>query len=589
MTEILDAPIAQQLRILLVGDDAAEGKRLRQLLESCDDTRFQTHAARGFEEAARRIKDELFDAVLLDLSLPDAWGEETLVRARVMAWTVPVIVLVGSDQEDLAFKALRYGAQDFLIKHESDRMTVLRTLRSAIERHRLLSELTLARRREYFLANHDGLTGLPNRAYFQDQLGRVLAYASRNDKQLAILFIDLNDFKRINDDLGHHVGDEILKAVGERVANTVRRSDLSARLGGDEFVVVAQDVLREGDPAVVAEKLVSALARPYLVGGQELSLSASIGIAVFPRDGRNAATLIRHADAAMYRAKAAGPSQYRFHLDEGHDPVARDPAGLRDDLEGALGRKEMVVHYERRVHSATGQLLAVEALLRWRHPRRGLLDAEEFMPAAQGSGVLLQIGEWLLRRACEDAMRWSEVVSRGVRVAVSVSLRQLRQKNFVATLKGCLRDSGLDARRLEIGISENGVNDEPGVLRTTLELLRKLGVRVWIDDFGAGRFSLLDLEGTGAVGVKLDRSIVAGLGCDASKERVAEALIALARRLDLEVGAAGVESAEQLALLRRYGCELVQGALFGEPVPAGASFEGFTPEPDPARAAPEGS
>lgn len=569
MIETPDAHAADSspARVLVVQADPDEAARTRAVLEGCASIRFETEHVGCFEEAALRLKDQAFDAVLLDVCLPDTGGEETLLRARVLAWSVPLVVIIEANQEELAFKSLRLGAQDFVVKQSWDALSLVRTLRSAMERHRLVAELTASRRREYLRATHDGLTGLPNRAYFQDQLGRLLAYASRHGKSLALLFIDLNRFKNINDSMGHQVGDEILKIAGERLSATVRRSDLAARLGGDEFVAVAQDVSRERDPATVARKILTALAEPCTVQGRRYWITGSVGIAVFPRDGNDGETLIRNADAAMYHAKAQGPSQYRFYAEHLNASVA-EALDLENGLHGVLEREELVVHYEPKIEPVSGQLVAAEAIVSWRHPTRGLLEADEFMAVAQESGAIVEMGEWVLRKACEDATRWNRDRSAPIRVAVNVVSTQLRKKGFAEMVSRLLKETGSDPRWLEIEVSEDSIVESPGTVRATLKLLLNLGVSPLVDHFRTGLSSLLEFGRVPVVGVKLHRSLVAGIGSGPANDVVTKALIDVGKGFGLAVSAEGVESTQQLEFLRAQGCRAVQGPLLGRPLHA---------------------
>jgi diguanylate cyclase (GGDEF)-like protein len=550
------------IRVLLVEDDVADARSVRRLLESTHEIAFEIAEAVNVEDGLRRLRDEKFHAVMLDLSLEEGQGLEALARARIAAATVPIIAMAAEADEDLALRALRYGAQDYLVKGVSDARLVARTLRHAVERHRILTDLAAARQREHYLAMHDALTGLSNRPAFLDHLRRVLTYATRHGKSAAVLFLDLDRFKSVNDSLGHPVGDDLLKVVGERLTRCLRQTDLVARLGGDEFLIALPDVAREHDAARVARKVLLALGQPARIGEREYRISASIGVALFPRDGADVDVLIRNADTAMYHAKAAQGCGYSYYAD-GMNEVVAERLDLEHGLREAIEYQRFVLHYQVQVDAETGEAVGAEALLRWRDPRRGLIPPAIFVPMAEETGMIAAIGKWVIARACADAAAWR----RPLRVAVNVSSKQLVAPDFADDVARCLRESGLAPARLRIEITESSVLEQRGPTLATLQALRRLGCGVVIDDFGTGYAALTALKWLPADGLKIDRSFVSNLTTEPVDATIATGLVNIARDLGLEVIAEGVETAEQLAFLRRHGCRLVQGYLLGKPVP----------------------
>ncbi len=567
MSNSLKRHDAAPIRVLVVEDDPSDAQWLRTLLEASREVAFEVAEAGNVEDGLLRLRDECFQAVLLDLSLEEGQGLAALARARIAAATVPIIAMASRRDENLAIRALRFGAQDYLVKRVSDEQAIVRTLRHAVERHHILTDLATARQREHYLAMHDALTGLPNRSAFLDQLRRTLHYATRHGKQLAVLFLDLDRFKSINDTLGHPVGDDLLKVIADRLTHSLRQSDLVARFGGDEFLIALPDVARDHDAARVAQKLSEVLAKPCELEGREYRVSASIGIALFPRDGADADMLIRNADTAMYHAKAVPGCGYSYYADGMNDIVA-ERLDLEHGLREAIELDRFVLHYQPQVDTQSGELIGAEALVRWRDPVRGLIPPAAFVPMAEETGMVAAIGKWVLGRACADAVLWRTRVP--LRVAVNVSSKQLVDADFADFVARTLRETGLPPERLQIEITESSVLEQRGPTLATLHALRHLGCGVVIDDFGTGYAALTALKWLPVVGLKIDRSFVTNLGAehrDRTDATIATGLISIAQGLGLEVVAEGVETVPQLEFLRARGCHLMQGYLLAKPLP----------------------
>jgi diguanylate cyclase (GGDEF)-like protein len=560
-------PHPAPIRILMVEDDPGDAQRMRELIDAAEGGAVDIAHAQGVEAALRTLRDEEFDVVLLDLSLEEGQGLDSLGRARVAAATVPIIVMADQVDENLALRALRFGAQDYLVKGDSDARLVSRTIHYAVERHRILTDLAVARQREHYLANHDALTALPNRGAFLDHLRRGLAHAARYDKQLAVLFLDIDRFKGINDTLGHPVGDQLLKIVAERLARALRRTDSVARLGGDEFLIMIQDVKRDHDPARVAEKLVCALGKPCALDGREYRISASVGIAVYPRDGIDAHVLIRNADTAMYQAKADQVSGYSYYT-EGMNELVAQRLDLERRLREAIEARSFVLHYQPVVDVDLGAVVGAEALLRWREPGGGLISPASFVPVAEETGLIAHIGRWALRQACEDVMGWTPSAPIPPRISVNVSSRQLLDPGFPDFVARTLRDTGLEPSRLELEITESSVLHERGTTLATLQVLRRLRVRVTIDDFGTGYSALTALKYLPVDGLKIDRSFVGDVANDPATATIATGLLTMAAGLGIMATAEGVATPEQLRFLYDRGCRQMQGYLFGKPMPS---------------------
>jgi len=430
-----------------------------------------------------------------------------------------------------------------------------------------VTERKLAEERLQRLAHYDPLTGLPNRKLLHDRLDAALRRARRHDWPVAVLFCDLDRFKRVNDTLGHDVGDLVLQQVTKRFQEVLRPGDTLARLGGDEFVVVLPDVERATDAGIVARNLVESLAAPLTAGSQELYLTVSVGVCLRPRDGTDPATLLRAADDAMYRAKARGRNRVEFH----RRPPGGTPFGrleMERELRGARGRGELEVWYQPTIGLASGSLVGMEALLRWRHPERGVIEPDVFIPVAEETELIHALGQWTLRESCRQAVRWGANAGQGGPwMAVNLSARQFEHADLASEVADVLDDTGLDPGRLALEVTESVVMKDAASAVRILHDLKRLGVGIATDDFGTGFTSLGQLKHYPLDVLKIDRSFVKGLGQEQEDEVIVAAMIHLAHDLGLKVGAEGVEDAVQRDLLRSLRCDHAQGYLFSRPLP----------------------
>jgi diguanylate cyclase (GGDEF)-like protein/PAS domain S-box-containing protein len=416
-------------------------------------------------------------------------------------------------------------------------------------------------------AHHDALTGLPNRALFQDRFRETLGRARRHRSEAAVLVLDLDRFKNINDSLGHALGDLLLQAVAQRLTASVREVDTVARFGGDEFAVLL-DTMENGQKAGhVAQKLVDALAHPFQLGGHELYISASIGIGCYPQDGTDAEVLFKNADTAMYRAKAEGRNNYQYFSAE-MNARALENLQMSNHLRQALERDEFQLHYQPHVELQSGRVSGAEALIRWRHPALGMIPPAKFIPLAEETGLIEPIGEWVLKAACRQMRAWQDAGLPLQRIAVNLSARQFRHPELVRRIAGILEETRLPARHLELEVTESMVMQNPENAAAVLSELRAMGISIAVDDFGTGYSSLSYLKRFPIHFLKIDRSFVSGIPQDADDAAITKGIIALARSLNLKLIAEGVETAEQREFLKRSGCDEGQGYLFSKPVPA---------------------
>jgi diguanylate cyclase (GGDEF)-like protein/PAS domain S-box-containing protein len=430
-----------------------------------------------------------------------------------------------------------------------------------------ITERKQAEEHLHHLAHHDPLTGLPNRTYFHDSVRRQIARTRRGDRQFALLLLDLDRFKGINDVLGHHYGDQLLKAVSQRLRGAVRDTDIVARLGGDEFAILQTEIARTEDAVTLAKKIIEALQAPFSVDGQEIATTTSVGITIHPTDGVDVDVLLKNADLAMYQAKAQGRNTWSVFASD-MDTLAREAIILEADLRQALAREQFLLNYQPQINLRTGRISGAEALLRWRRPGSGLVRPADFLPLAEENGLIVPINEWVLIQACTQAKAWQTAGYPFERIAVNLSPVQFRKQDIRQHVIDALEKTGLDPRCLELELTESILMQNPEAAADDLRFLQNLGVTFSIDDFGVGYSSLAYVKNLPVDRLKIDQGFIRNVNEDPNDAAIVRAIINLGHSLDLEVIAEGVETAEQLAFVRNEGCDEVQGYYFSPPVPA---------------------
>jgi diguanylate cyclase (GGDEF)-like protein/PAS domain S-box-containing protein len=417
------------------------------------------------------------------------------------------------------------------------------------------------------LAQHDFLTGLPNRMLFNDRLTQALALALRQNKQLAVMFVDLDDFKKINDSLGHEAGDKLLQSVAGRLLTCVRRADTVCRLGGDEFVILLSQVEHAEDAAFSARKILRSLAAAHIIENKSINVNVSIGVSTYPSDGGNAESLMNKADTAMYEAKQRGRNNYQFFRLDMHARLA-DRQSLERDLRYALGRSQFLLHYQPKFNLQTGKITGLEALIRWIHPERGIIYPAQFVPIAEECGLILPIGRWVLLEACKQARAWSDAGLGVVPIAVNVSASEFAAKDFLSGVRAVLIATGVKPANLELELTESVLMQDAESTVCTLGALKAMGVQLAIDDFGTGYSSFSYLRRFPVDALKLHQSFVQEVTADPGDAAIVSAMINLGKSLNQRVIAEGVETHEQLAFLQLHGCGEGQGYYFSHPVVA---------------------
>lgn len=440
---------------------------------------------------------------------------------------------------------------------------------ATIEANKLTEQVQMAKDKLDHLAHHDALTDLPNRILLQDRLSQAIELARRQGTQLAVMFMDLDKFKYINDSLGHAVGDLLLQSVAQRLADCVRHSDTISRQGGDEFVLVLTHIEHAEDAAHSAQKILAALARPHHVDRHELHISVSIGISIYPDDGRDAGALIKSADTAMYHAKESGRNNYKFFEQDMND-WAVERQSIEAGLRRALERKEFVLHYQPKIDLPSGSTVGVEALIRWQHPELGLLEPAQFVSIAEDCGLILPIGRWVLREACFQAKAWQQAGLPPITVAVNTSALELHDKDFLANIRATLEDTRLEPRYLELELTESVLMRDAESSDSLLHALADLGVKLAVDDFGTGYSSLSYLRRFPIDTLKIDQSFVNHMTSNQDDATIVSAVIGMGKSLKQHVIAEGVETPEQHAFLLAHDCDEGQGYYFGRPMAAAA-------------------
>jgi diguanylate cyclase (GGDEF)-like protein len=556
------AAIDEAPSILLVEDNPGDVRLVEELLRAAWVVAGSINHVSSVEDAIGHVAKDVPACILLDLSLPDAQGLGTLERVRDAHPSVPIVVLTGTDDEAQAVQAVQEGAQDYLIKGQVDGHLLGRAIRYAIERK--FAEVQLSHQ-----ALHDPLTGLANRALLMERLAQALARTERRPSSVAVLFLDIDRFKTINDNFGHEVGDSVLACIGDRLRKALRPEDMASRFGGDEFVVLCEDLEDDRHVVTIAERIGRSISEPISLEAGEVVVTTSIGIAAARGIGDRPEVLLRDADAAVYRAKERGRDRFEFFDQRMRARLLRR-SRRESELRHAIDAGELRLYYQPLVVVDDLRVGRVEALVRWEHPRLGLLLPREFIPVAEETGFIVDLGSWVLREACCQTVRWEHASpdQRSISIAVNVSPRQLDHPDFEDTVWQILEETGAEPKNLWFEITETAFMDPARPVLEMLGRLRERGIHLAIDDFGTGYSSLSNLRQFRIDELKVDQTFVQGLDRDGEDSSIVAAVVNLAHNLGLSAVAEGVETAEQSRRVQLVGCDLAQGFYFAAPEPA---------------------
>jgi diguanylate cyclase (GGDEF)-like protein len=549
--------------VVLADDDPSIRLMVRHVLESED---FDIVEASDGLEALKAVEKHHPALVLLDAVMPGIDGFTTCQQIKDKGHTdIPVMMITGLDDDASVERAYEVGAIDFITK----------PIKWAVLKHRVKSVVAkvIAERKVKLLAYRDTLTGLPNRLLFADRLEQAVVRSERTRTSMALMLIDIDDFKLVNDSFGHDAGDKLIKAVGDLISKSLRRADTIARLGGDEFAVVIEGIQGPEDAISIADNLTTILEHNVRLDDQETYTSASIGIAVYPGDGKDARALLKNADTAMYRAKESGRHCFQFYKPE-MSVSAMERLDLENSLKAAFENDEFLIHYQPVIDIHKNEIVGVEALLRWQHPEKGMIQPADFVNVVEDCGLIVALGEWMINSVCKQIKLWQDAGLEKQNVSINLSPRQFKEQDLVTLFTQAMAENGIDGSSLSVEVTERTLIDNVGEVEATLKKLRAMGLRILLDDFGTGYASLAYLKEFPVDVVKIDEAFIAGIPDNEDDSAIVDAIAGLTRGLKLALHAEGVENERQLNVLKGLGCQFGQGYYWSKPLP-GNEYEQF--------------
>ncbi len=549
--------------VLLADDDPSIRLMVRHVLESED---FDIIEASDGLEAIKAVEKHHPALILLDAVMPGIDGFATCQQIKEKGYTdIPVMMITGLDDDASVERAYEVGAIDFITK----------PIKWAVLKHRVKSVVAkvIAERKVKLLAYRDTLTSLPNRLLFADRLEQAVMRSERSRTSMALMLVDIDDFKLVNDSFGHDAGDKLIKAVGDLISKSLRRADTIARLGGDEFAVIIEDIDGPEDAVSIADNLTTILEHNVRLDDQETYTSASIGISIFPDDGKDARTLLKNADTAMYRAKENGRHCFQFFKPE-MSVNAMERLDLENSLKAAFENDEFLIYYQPVIDIQKNEVVSVEALLRWQHPEKGMIYPDDFIHIAEDCGLIVALGEWVINSVCKQLRSWQDADLKDQHVSINLSQRQFKEQDIVALFTQAISENGIEASSLSVEITERILIDNIGEVETVLNKLRKMGLKVFLDDFGTGYASLAYLKEFPVDVVKIDREFISGIPDNKQDSTTVDAIAGLTHGLKLTLLAEGVENDRQLEILKGLGCQFAQGFYWSKAIPS-SEYEQF--------------
>jgi len=549
--------------VVLADDDPSIRLMVRHVLESED---FDIIEASDGLEAIKAVEKHHPALILLDAVMPGIDGFTTCQQIKEKGHTdIPVMMITGLDDDASVERAYEVGAIDFITK----------PIKWAVLKHRVKSVVAkvIAERKVQLLAYRDSLTGLPNRLLFADRLEQAVMRSERSRTSMALMLVDIDDFKLVNDSFGHDAGDKLIKAVGDLISKSLRRADTIARLGGDEFAVIIEGIDGPEDAISIADNLTTILEHNVRLDDQETYTSASIGIAIYPGDGKDARTLLKNADTAMFRAKENGRHCFQFYKPE-MSVSAMERLDLENSLKAAFENDEFLIHYLPVIDIHKNEVVGVEALLRWQHPDKGMIQPADFVNIVEDCGLIVALGEWLIFSVCKQIKIWHDAGLEKQNVSINLSPRQFKEQDLVAIFTQAMAENDLDGSSLSVEVTERTLIDNIGEVESTLKKLRGMGMKISLDDFGTGYASLAYLKEFPVDVVKIDRAFVTGIPDNEEDSSIVDAIAGLTRGLKLFLHAEGVENERQLDVLKSIGCQYGQGFYWSKPLP-GDEYEQF--------------
>jgi diguanylate cyclase (GGDEF)-like protein len=561
----------KRVNILLIDDDEDEYVIAKELVSEIKNQKYTIEWVSTYEKALKEIQKDAYDVFLVDYNLGAKTGLDLIDEALEMNRNTPFIVLTGLNNHDIDILSMKKGVSDFLRKGKIDSELLERSIRYALERKKSENQIL-------YLAYYDQLTDLPNRIFFREQLNYGLAHAIRYNRILAVMFLDLDNFKLINDSVGHHVGDLFLKAVARRLHESIRKSDIIARnelktpidtvarLGGDEFTISLTEISNCEDASIVANRIIKNLNESFSIEGHEIFTSVSIGISLYPVDSSDADTLLKYADNAMYYAKKEGKNCFRYYQKCMHDNVL-DKMHMIQNIRRAVDRNEFLLYYQPEMNISTGNLIGLEALIRWNSAEKGLIAAMDFIPFAETHNLIGFITDWVIHEVCRQIREWEDAKLKFLPVSINLPVTEFRKPDFLGGLKKIMDSYGVPPQFLELEVTESIFMDDINMTRQKLNELRSSGFQIFIDDFGTGFSSLSRLKEVPCNILKIDKSFIKFINDSPADSIIVDSIISMGHGLNMTILAEGVETENQFDFLARSDCDCMQGYLLSPPLP----------------------